>query len=46
MNLEDDPDREITSEEELEPLPMEEVVFNSLETAQKEEEDWHLCAIT
>ena len=46
VNLEDDPDRETTSEEEPEPLPMEEVVFNSLETARKEEEDRHLRAIT
>ena len=46
VNLEDDPDRETASEEEPEPLPVEEVVFNSLETARKEEEDRHLCAIT
>ena len=45
-NLEDDPDRETASEEEPEPLPVEEVVFNSLETARKEEEDRHLCSIT
>ncbi|XP_066323590.1 uncharacterized protein [Miscanthus floridulus] len=46
VNLEDDPDRETASEEEPEPLPVEEVVFNSLEMAQKEEEDRHLRAIT
>ena len=46
MNLEDDPDRETASEEEPEPLSVEEVVFNSLEMAQKEEEDRHLHAIT
>ena len=45
VNLEDDPDRETTSEEEPEPLPVEEVVFNSLEMARKEE-DRHLHAIT
>ena len=45
VNLEDDPDRETASEEEPEPLPVEEVVFNSLETAQKEEEDRRLYAI-
>ncbi|XP_066354371.1 vicilin-like seed storage protein At2g18540 [Miscanthus floridulus] len=45
VNLEDDLDRETASKEEPEPLPMEEVVFNSLETARKEEEDWHLHAI-
>ena len=45
-NLEDDPDHEAASEEEPEPLSVEEVVFNSLETAWKEEEDWHLRAIT
>ncbi|XP_066391837.1 uncharacterized protein [Miscanthus floridulus] len=45
-DLEDDSDREPASEEELEPLLVEEVVFNSLETARKEEEDRHLCAIT
>ena len=44
-NLEDDPDHETASEEEPEPLPMEEVVFNSLEMAQMEE-DRHLRAIT
>jgi len=31
VNLEDDPDHETTSEEEPEPLPVEEVIFNSLE---------------
>ncbi|XP_066333424.1 ubiquitin carboxyl-terminal hydrolase 14-like [Miscanthus floridulus] len=46
VNLEDDPDRETASEEEPEPLPVEEVIFNSLEMAQKEEEDQHLRAIT
>ena len=46
MNLEDDSDRETASEEEPEPLPVEEVVFNSLEMARKEEEDWHLHVIT
>ncbi|XP_066354690.1 uncharacterized protein [Miscanthus floridulus] len=46
VNLEDDPDRETASEEEPEPLPVEEVVFHSLETARKEEEDRHLHAIT
>ena len=46
VNLEDDSDRETASEEEPEPLPVEEVVFNSLETAWKEEEDRHLHAIT
>ena len=46
MNLEDDPDYETALEDELEPLSVEEFVFNSLETAQKEEEDWHLHAIT
>ena len=45
-NLEDDPDRETASEEEPEPLSVEEVIFNSLETARKEEEDRHLRAIT
>ena len=45
VNLEDDSDHETASEEEPEPLPVEEVVFNSLETAQKEE-DQHLRAIT
>ena len=45
VNLEDDPDCETASEEEPEPLPVEEVIFNSLETARKEE-DRHLCAIT
>ena len=44
VNLEDDPDHETASEEEPEPLSVEEVVFNSLETARKEE-DQHLCAI-
>ena len=46
VNLEDDPDRETASEEEPEPLLVEEVVFNLLETAWKEEEDRHLRAIT
>ena len=46
VNLEDDPDRETASKDEPEPLPVEEVVFNSLETARKEEEDRHLRAIT
>ncbi|XP_066323381.1 vicilin-like seed storage protein At2g18540 [Miscanthus floridulus] len=46
VNLEDNPDRETASEEEPEPLPVEEVVFNSLEMARKEEEDRHLRAIT
>ncbi|XP_066392133.1 uncharacterized protein [Miscanthus floridulus] len=46
VNLEDDPDHETTSKEELEPLLVEEVVFNSLEMAWKEEEDRHLHAIT
>ena len=46
VNLEDNPDRETASEEEPEPLPVEEVIFNSLETARKEEEDRHLHAIT
>jgi len=46
VNLEDDPNRETASEEEPEPLPVEEVVFNSLEMARKEEEDRHLRAIT
>ena len=46
VNLEDDPDRETASEEGPKPLPVEEVVFNSLETARKEEEDRHLRAIT
>ena len=46
VNLEDDLDRETVSEDESEPLLVEEVVFNSLETARKEEEDRHLCAIT
>ncbi|XP_066373221.1 vicilin-like seed storage protein At2g18540 [Miscanthus floridulus] len=46
VNLEDDPDRETASEEEPEPLSVEEVVFNSLEMARKEEEDQHLRAIT
>ncbi|XP_066341322.1 uncharacterized protein [Miscanthus floridulus] len=46
VNLEDDPDRETASEEELEPLPVEEVLFKSLEMARKEEEDRHLRAIT
>ena len=45
MNPEDDPNWETTSEEEPEALPVEEVVFNSLETAWKEEEDQHLHAI-
>ena len=44
-NLEDDPDHETASEEEPEPLPVEEVIFNSLEMAQKEEEDRRLYAI-
>jgi len=46
VNLEDDPDRETALEEEPKPLPVEEVVFNSLEMARKEEEDQHLHAIT
>ncbi|XP_066342108.1 uncharacterized protein [Miscanthus floridulus] len=46
VNLEGDLNRETASEEEPEPLPVEEVVFNSLETARKEEEDRHLRAIT
>ena len=46
VNLEDDPDHETASEEQSEPLPVEEVVFNSLEMARKEEEDRHLHAIT
>ena len=46
VNLEDDLDQETTSEEEPEPLSVEEVIFNSLEIARKEEEDWHLRAIT
>ena len=46
VNLEYDPGRETASEEEPEPLLVEEVVFNSLEMAQKEEEDRHLRAIT
>ncbi|XP_066344104.1 uncharacterized protein [Miscanthus floridulus] len=46
VNLEDDTNRETASEEEPEPLLVEEVVFNSLEMARKEEEDRHLCAIT
>ena len=37
VNLEDDLDHETASEEEPEPLPVEEVIFNSLETARKEE---------
>ena len=45
-DLEDDPDRETASEEEPEPLPVEEVVFNSLEMARKEEEDRRFYAIT
>ena len=45
-DLEDDPDRETSSKEEPKPLSVEEVVFNSLETARKEEEDRHLRAIT
>ena len=45
VNLEDDLDRETVSEDESEPLLVEEVVFNSLETARKEE-DRHLRAIT
>ncbi|XP_066358164.1 uncharacterized protein [Miscanthus floridulus] len=45
VNLEDDPDRETTLEGALEPLLVEEVVFNLLETARKEEEDRHLRAI-
>ncbi|XP_066358473.1 uncharacterized protein [Miscanthus floridulus] len=47
VNLEDDPNRETASEEEPEPLPVEEVILNSLEMAWKEEEeDRHLRAIT
>ena len=46
VNLEDDPDCETALEEEPEPLLVEEVVFNLLEMAQKEEEDRHLRAIT
>ena len=46
VNLKDNPDHETASEEEPEPLSVEEVVFNSLETARKEEEDRHLRAIT
>ncbi|XP_066375006.1 vicilin-like seed storage protein At2g18540 [Miscanthus floridulus] len=46
VNLEDDPNHETASEEEPEPLLVEEVVFNSLEMARKEEEDRHLRAIT
>ncbi|XP_066320053.1 uncharacterized protein [Miscanthus floridulus] len=46
VNLEDDPNQETASEEEPKPLPVEEVVFKSLETARKEEEeDRHLRAI-
>ena len=45
VNLEDDPDRETASEEEPKPLLVEEVIFNSLEMARKEEEDRHLRAI-
>ena len=45
-NLEDDPDHETASEEEPKPLLVEEVIFNSLETAWKEEEDRRLHAIT
>ena len=44
-NLKDDLDRETASEEEPEPLPVEEVIFNSLEMARKEEEDRCLHAI-
>ena len=33
VNIKDDPDHETASEEEPEPLLVEEVVFNSLETA-------------
>ena len=46
VNREDDSDHETASEEEPEPLLVEEVIFNSLEMAWKEEEDWHLRAIT
>ena len=45
VNLKDDPDRETASEEEPEPLLVEEVIFNSLEMAWKEEEDWRLHTI-
>ncbi|XP_004986671.1 28 kDa heat- and acid-stable phosphoprotein homolog [Setaria italica] len=52
VNLEDDPDRESDSEEEdlamaqQGPCPEEVAVLNSLETAQQEEEDRRLRAIT
>ena len=46
VNLKDDPNRETASKEEPEPLSVEEVIFNLLEMAQKEEEeDPHLRAI-
>jgi len=45
-NLEDDLDHETASEEQPKPLPVEEAIFNLLETARKEEEDRHLYAIT
>ncbi|XP_066320106.1 uncharacterized protein [Miscanthus floridulus] len=45
VNLEDDLDHETASEEESKPLLVEEVIFNSLEMARKEEEDRCLRAI-
>ncbi|XP_066395790.1 uncharacterized protein [Miscanthus floridulus] len=46
VNHKDDPDHETALEVEPEPLSVEEVIFNSLEMARKEEEDRHLHAIT
>ncbi|XP_066344054.1 uncharacterized protein [Miscanthus floridulus] len=45
VNLEDDLDHQTASKEEPEPLPVEEVIFNSLEMARKKEEDWSHRAI-
>ena len=39
VNHKDDLDHETASKEELEPLSVEEVIFNLLEMARKEEEE-------